>query len=341
MAFKSLASNLVEDDTNNAYDIFLRDRNADLTERISLSSLGNQVSQDSEDPAISANGRFVAFWSLAATLVEGDTNGATDVFVRDRDSGEGTLSISGLILDEDNSPMSGVQVWTGSCLSGISTTSGAYTITGVYSGTYTINPFLVGYMFEPIARTVTVPPDVSGQDFIAVKTYTIAGTIIDEFDNPLSEVTVCTHTGICAESEANGTYTITGIISGTYTITPSKTDYTFNPENRTVNVPPDRTGQDFTGAYSNYTISGKVKDGRGYPLMGVLICTDKGVCDTSDSAGAYLIDHLTSSSYTISPSKTGFLFNPTFRTIIIPPSSTNQDFVGYNPKKLYLPLVKK
>jgi uncharacterized repeat protein (TIGR01451 family) len=55
-----------------------------FTELVSVSSAGVQGNQDSETPAVSADGRFVAFVSLADNLVAGDTNGFADVFVRDR-----------------------------------------------------------------------------------------------------------------------------------------------------------------------------------------------------------------------------------------------------------------
>ena len=54
------------------------------TERVSVDSAGNQGNGDSVRPAISANGRFVVFSSLATNLVPADTNEATDVFVHDR-----------------------------------------------------------------------------------------------------------------------------------------------------------------------------------------------------------------------------------------------------------------
>jgi Tol biopolymer transport system component len=54
------------------------------TRRVSVSSAGDQGTRLSERPSISADGRYVAFWSAAPNLVAGDTNGQPDVFVRDR-----------------------------------------------------------------------------------------------------------------------------------------------------------------------------------------------------------------------------------------------------------------
>jgi Tol biopolymer transport system component len=91
VAFASYASNLVARDTNDARDVFVRDRSAGTTERISMSSAERQGDKDSFSATISADGRFVAFASKASTLVARDTNRATDVFVRDRARGTTTL----------------------------------------------------------------------------------------------------------------------------------------------------------------------------------------------------------------------------------------------------------
>ena len=87
VAFESRATNLVPGDTNGCSDIFLRDRLLGTTERVSVDSAGSQANDACWIPSISADGRFVAFTSLAGNLVAGDTNGAWDVFVRDRRSG--------------------------------------------------------------------------------------------------------------------------------------------------------------------------------------------------------------------------------------------------------------
>lgn len=87
VAFRSAAPNLVPDDTNDEIDVFVRDRLAGVTRRVSVGSDGRQGNSISSAPAISADGRFVAFISGATNLVRGDTNGKPDVFVRDRARG--------------------------------------------------------------------------------------------------------------------------------------------------------------------------------------------------------------------------------------------------------------
>jgi len=73
-----------------AQNIFVRDSCAGApsgcTPSVTLASIGlsnNPADRDSIAPSISADGRYVAFLSSARNLVDSDTNGATDVFVRD------------------------------------------------------------------------------------------------------------------------------------------------------------------------------------------------------------------------------------------------------------------
>jgi hypothetical protein len=83
VAFYSYASNLVAGDTNERADVFVRDTQAGTTTRVSVDGTGAQADGDSFDPAVSADGRYVAFYSNASNLVAGDTNARTDAFVRD------------------------------------------------------------------------------------------------------------------------------------------------------------------------------------------------------------------------------------------------------------------
>ena len=84
MAFTSGASNLVANDTNATDDVFVRDLQTNITERVSVSDAEAQAQGASFGWSISGNGRFVAFYSGAENLVDGDTNGRFDIFVRDR-----------------------------------------------------------------------------------------------------------------------------------------------------------------------------------------------------------------------------------------------------------------
>lgn len=98
IVFESIATNLVPDDTNGTFDIFVHDRLTGSTERVSVASdesQSNATSYSSNDhgPDISADGRFVVFYSYASNLVADDTNGVGDIFVRDRQAGT-TIRVS-------------------------------------------------------------------------------------------------------------------------------------------------------------------------------------------------------------------------------------------------------
>jgi Tol biopolymer transport system component len=98
VAFESSATNLVAHDTNRLGDVFVRDRRTGKTTRVSVDSRGRQGGGDrtnngSNAPAISANGRYVAFHSADSNLVRGDTNRVFDIFVHDRRTGS-TVRVS-------------------------------------------------------------------------------------------------------------------------------------------------------------------------------------------------------------------------------------------------------
>jgi len=99
VAFMSDATNLVISPTNGAHNIFVKDTGTGVTTRVSTDSNGLSGNKDSDYPAISADGRFVAFESLASNLVPGDTNNmctaasgtninCPDVFLKDTRTGE-------------------------------------------------------------------------------------------------------------------------------------------------------------------------------------------------------------------------------------------------------------
>jgi Tol biopolymer transport system component len=96
VSYYSYATNLVSGDTNGRNDIFLRDRVAATTTRISVATGGTQANLDSYDSAISSDGRYVVFDSAATNLVSADSNADLwDVYLRDRTAGTTTrMSVS-------------------------------------------------------------------------------------------------------------------------------------------------------------------------------------------------------------------------------------------------------
>ncbi|MCX7598128.1 MAG: hypothetical protein N2512_04590 [Armatimonadetes bacterium] len=109
VVFVSLASNLVPGDANHVGDVFLHDRLTRRTELVSVSATGQWGNASSNDPAISADGRYVAFASEANNLVQGDTNGWEDVFVRDRGTTltPGDIDANGIVDVEDLAAFAG------------------------------------------------------------------------------------------------------------------------------------------------------------------------------------------------------------------------------------------
>jgi Tol biopolymer transport system component len=82
VAFDSVATNLGGGAGTSVFDVFVRDRTAGTTRFIPVSAINGLAGNlDSAAPAISADGRFVAFVSGASNLVAGDTNGLPDIFV--------------------------------------------------------------------------------------------------------------------------------------------------------------------------------------------------------------------------------------------------------------------
>ena len=115
VAFVAIADDLVPGDTNGVADVFVKDRQTGLVERVSLAAGGVQPDAKCQVVDLSSNGRFVVFQSFATNLVAGDTNGWSDVFLHDRltgvtervsladDESEGNLnSESGCVSDDGN-----------------------------------------------------------------------------------------------------------------------------------------------------------------------------------------------------------------------------------------------
>ncbi|MCC7542833.1 MAG: PD40 domain-containing protein [Deltaproteobacteria bacterium] len=105
VTFDSTATDLVGGDTSVRTDVFVHDRLTSTTTRVSVSSSAVESNGVNAYPAISGDGRFVAFYSTASNLVVGDDNGRVDTFVHDRVTGTTervSLTTAGLQGDQDS-----------------------------------------------------------------------------------------------------------------------------------------------------------------------------------------------------------------------------------------------
>ena len=107
IAFRSLSSQLVANDTNGVVDVFVYDRTNGLIERVSIASDGSEASGCScgwpdtcngceydnvnSHPSISGDGRYIAFTSFSSNFVDGDLPDTPDVFLHDQQTGETTI----------------------------------------------------------------------------------------------------------------------------------------------------------------------------------------------------------------------------------------------------------
>lgn len=87
VAFSSSSDNLVAGDMNGVTDVFIRDRAAGTTRRVSISSTGVEGNGASYDASVSGDGNFVVFASAATNLTVGDANGVVDIFIHDIGAG--------------------------------------------------------------------------------------------------------------------------------------------------------------------------------------------------------------------------------------------------------------
>ncbi len=247
-----------------------------------------------------------------------------------------TYSIRGNVTYNSVS-LSGVTVSTGT-VSATTDANGNYLISGLKNGTYTITPSKTGYAFSPAYYSVTVSDaDVTGKDFTATATasYSISGTVSGATNSGVT-MTLTGAANATTITASNGTYTFSGLGNGSYTVTPSKSGYTFSPTNLSVTISgANQTGKNFTAtAAPTYTISGVITlSGAG--LSGVTVTAGSSTAVTA-SNGTYTIYGMVNGTYTVNPSKTGYTFSPVNYSVTISGANvTGKNFTATSAPGIY------
>ncbi|PDV97415.1 hypothetical protein A9Q02_18355 [Candidatus Chloroploca asiatica] len=154
----------------------------------------------------------------------------------------------------------------------------------------------------------------------------VSGQVTDAEGAGLAGVTVSDGTRN-ATTNAEGAYTLNNVPPGTYTLTPTKDGYRFEPATRNVTVNGNVTGQNFAARLLTYTISGQVTDAEGAGLAGVTV-SDGTRNATTNAEGAYTLNDVPPGTYTLTPTKEGYRFEPATRNVTVNANVTGQDFAA-------------
>jgi hypothetical protein len=297
--------------------------------------------------------RFVSsiiFLMLMATLIVGcggGGGGANNSNV----GGGGTIStyaVSGSVLSSSGSALPGATVTLSgaSAITATTNASGAYTFTGAANGSYTLSISMSGYTFSPASISVVINGgNATVQNFVGTanpQTYSISGMVTGGGSAlPGATMVLAGASTIFATTDANGAYTFTGIVNGTYTLSAVFAGYTWSPTSIQVVVNNGNvTGQNFagTGNPQAYSISGTVSSGS-LPLPGVTV-TLTGLATRSITTGAngvYAFSGVANGTYTLSAGLNGYTFSPASAQVVVNNGSIiGQNFAGTaNPQSTY------
>ncbi len=249
-----------------------------------------------------------------------------------------TFSVSGIVRDAAGTGLANVSV----SLSGVGVyttgADGAFVFPNVPNGTYTVTPSLTGYTFDPPARSLIVAgANTASQDFTGspvIPTYTVSGIVRDAANTGIANVSVSLSGVGAYTTGADGGFVFSNVPNGTYTVTPSLTDYTFDPPARSVIVASANTAsQDFTGSpvIPTYTVSGIVRDAANTGIANVSVSLSGVGAYTTGADGGFVFSNVPNGSYTLTPSLADHTFDPPARSVTVAgANAANQDFTG-NP----------
>ena len=203
--------------------------------------------------------------------------------------------------------------------------SGNYSFTGLVNGSYTVTPTNTGYVFAPTSQAVTISGANAVASFSsAQQTYSISGTI----SGPGGAGATVNLTGTSTATttaDGSGNYSFTGLVSGSYTVTPTNTGYMFAPTSQAVTVSGANAAASFSSTLQTFSISGTISGGGGAGATVSLTGASTAVT-TADGSGNYTFNGLLNGSYAVTPTNNGYAFTPPSQIVVI----NGSNFTGLN-----------
>ncbi len=220
-------------------------------------------------------------------------------------------AIYGYVKNYSGSYLSGVVISASGAGSATTNSSGYYTMQVPYGWSGNLAASRSGYYFGEPSIITSLTADLR-KDFTE-KRFKIRGYVLDKNGVGVSSVSINASGLSTVSTSSNGYYELTAVYGWSGTVTPAKTEYGFNPANRTyTNISADFNDQNYTAIKP--AISGTVTNTGGVGIAGVTISAGAAGSTSTDPNGKYALTLPYNWSGTITPSKTGYGFNPASRT---------------------------
>ncbi len=284
-------------------------------------------------------------------------NSSTHTFVAKISSALPSYSITGRVTKAGNIAVAGVFVQAldsrGNFIrGGLTDAQGYYALISLPANSYTVTPQRYDfnsahYIFAPPSRTFSVLNSDQSADFTATQVYDIQGQITHSTlaNVPIFDVTVTLSgtSSATAISNAGGGFVFRDLVAGSYTVTPSKSGFTFNPVNRSyAALSADQFATFTTASGSFFTISGRAADGNNAAISNATVALQvrpqigsRPLSAQTDASGNYSFANLQAGgNYTLLAAKPLVSFVPLTQTFNNLAGNQTLNFTGTAPTGL-------
>ena len=192
--------------------------------------------------------------------------------------------------------------------------SGSYSFSGLANGTYTVTVTKSGVTFSPATQAVTINGSHAlGVNFTSSQpSYSISGTISGA---PGDSVALSGTSTATTTADGSGNYSFTGLLNGSYTVTPGSVGFTISPSSQPVTVNnANVTAVNFTSTAQTFIVSGTISGGAGAVVS---LSGSTNATTTADASGNFSFTGLINGSYVVTPAKSGLIFNPASLTATV------------------------
>jgi hypothetical protein len=281
---------------------------------------GNFTVHDAEFNYASTPIQVVRFTATFEQHCEGGTTAFYGTVYYNYTPAGPTYSVTGQVVNNIGNPVAGtpVSLFGSRSAATITDANGHYSFDQLLDqGTFRVVPTDTNFSASPTNRIFTRLSANQTADFTLIPYYKITGQVLNELGSPLTSVTVRL-TGSqtrTVSTDSQGKYSFDSLLAnGNYTVTPSRTFYTFDPASRSFNTLPGNQAADFLGNIARYSISGRILDSFGAGLSGVRVGLSGGsqsLTATTDNNGIYSFEGVPAGSdYQLHPTSNTYVFSP-------------------------------